>query len=256
MMLRVENLSFNIQNNQILKDISLEVTTGEFVGLIGPNGSGKSSLLRCIYRVYKPDRGRVILNNQNIWEISTREMAQKTAVVLQEANSEFNFTVEEVVAMGRTPHQDIFEQETIKDRAIIEDALIQVGIEKFKQRNFNSLSGGEKQRVLVARAITQQPQLLILDEATNHLDIRYQLEILELVKKLNITCIAALHDLNLAAAYCSRIIVLYSGSIVAEGFPESVLNPHLIRQVYNVESEIRIHPHTGKLQIYFFPIHS
>jgi iron complex transport system ATP-binding protein len=252
MRLVVENLSCRIEKTQILRDINLEVASGEFVGLIGPNGSGKSSLLRCIYRVLKPDTGRITLNGQDIWRLSPREMAQQTAVVLQETPTEFDFTVEEMVWMGRNPHQGMFERETEKDRDIFREALYQVGMLEFCERSFVSLSGGEKQRVLVARALAQQAQFLILDEPTNHLDIRYQLELLELVKGLGVTTIAALHDLNLAASYCDRIYVVDHGTIKAVGTPPDLLQPSLIREVFGVGSTVEIDQSNGKLHISFF----
>jgi len=252
-MLRVENLSWSTQNIPILQDINLEVSAGEFVGVIGPNGSGKSSLLRCIYRVLKPDTGRITFNGTNIWHLSPRELSKQMAVVLQETATEFDFTVAEVVAMGRFPHQGLFERESQQDQEIIHNALAQVRLDTVYDRNFSSLSGGEKQLVLVARAIAQQPQLLILDEPTNHLDIRYQLELMELVKELGVTTIAALHDLNLAATYCDRLYVLNQGRVIKQGHPTEVLSPDLIHSVYQVGAERQIHPKTGKLNLAFFP---
>ncbi|MEH2191216.1 MAG: ABC transporter ATP-binding protein [Nostoc sp.] len=252
MKLVVEGLYCNIEGTQILRDINLEVASGEFVGLIGPNGSGKSSLLRCIYRVMKPDAGRITLNSKDIWRLSTREMAKQTAVVLQEMPTEFDFTVEEMVWMGRIPHQGMFDYETAKDRDIVMEALTRVGMLEFRERSFLSLSGGEKQRVLVARALAQQASFLVLDEPTNHLDIRYQLELLELVKGLGVTTIAALHDLNLAASYCDRIYVVNNGTIVAVGTPQDLLQPTLIREVFGVGSKVEIDLSNGKLHISFF----
>jgi iron complex transport system ATP-binding protein len=252
MKLEVKQLSWSIEGKQILHDINLQVSSGEFVGLIGPNGSGKSTLLRCMYRVLKPDSGVITLNGKNIWHLSAREMAQATAVVLQEASTEFDFTVAEMVFMGRNAHQGLFDRETKKDHSIVFDALVQVGMNDFAERNFISLSGGEKQRVLIARAIAQQARFLILDEPTNHLDIRYQLELLELVKGLGVTTIAALHDLNLAASYCDRIYVVNNGTIRAVGTPQDVLQPDLIREVFGVGSTVETDPSNGKLHISFF----
>jgi iron complex transport system ATP-binding protein len=179
-------------------------------------------------------------------------MAQQTAVVLQETPTEFDFTVEEMVWMGRNPHQGMFQRETAKDHDIVSEALYQVGMLEFCERSFVSLSGGEKQRVLVARALTQQAQFLILDEPTNHLDIRYQLELLELVKGLGVTTIAALHDLNLAASYCDRIYVVHHGTITAVGTPQDLLQPTLIREVFGVGSRVETDLSNGKLHISFF----
>lgn len=252
MKLQVKNLSWSIEGKQILHNINLQVSPGEFVGLIGPNGSGKSTLLRCIYRVLKPDTGVITLNDQNIWHLSIREMAQATAVVLQETFTEFDFTVTEMVWMGRNPHQGLFDRQTEKDYSIVFNALVQVGMDGFAERSFASLSGGEKQRVLIARAIAQQARFLILDEPTNHLDIRYQLELLELVKRLGVTTLAALHDLNLAASYCDRIYVLKEGTIAAAGKPEALLQPTLIRDVFGVGSVVEQDSGKEKLRISFF----
>ncbi|NMG08556.1 ABC transporter ATP-binding protein [Brasilonema sp. UFV-L1] len=252
MKLEVKNLSWSTEGKQILSDINLEVSSGEFVGLIGPNGSGKSTLLRCIYRVLKPNTGVITLNGKNVWHLSAREMAQATAVVLQETPTEFDFTVEEMVWMGRNPHQGLFDRETEKDHSIVLGALEQVGLSTFAERSFASLSGGEKQRVLIARAIAQQARFLVLDEPTNHLDIRYQLELLELVKGLGVTTLAALHDLNLAATYCDRIYVLKEGTIAAAGKPQVLLQPTLIREVFGVGSVVARDSRTDKLRITFF----
>ncbi len=234
MKLQVKQVCFSINGEQIIRNINLDINKNEFVGLIGPNGSGKSTLLRCIYRILKPDAGLITLNDEDIWKLSYRQMAKSTSVLLQESSTEFNFTVFEMVLMGRTPHQGMFNSETRQDIEIVQSALLRVSLQDLAQRNFLSLSGGEKQRVMIARAISQRAKFLILDEPTNHLDIRYQLEILELVKDLGVTCIVALHDLNLAAAYCARLYVLQAGEVVASGTPSEILHPELIRNVYGV----------------------
>src|SRR5579883_2330240 len=253
MKLQVEQVCWSINGTQILRKVTLEAVAGEFVGLIGPNGSGKSSLLRCIYRILEPNAGFITLNGEDVWKLSVRQMAKRSGVVLQESPTEFDFTVFEMVLMGRAPHQGMFDNETKQDYQIVQEALSRVGLEDLAERHFLSLSGGEKQRVIMARAIDQQAQFLILDEPTNHLDIRYQLEILQLVKEWGITSIAALHDFNLAAAYCDRLYVLQSGEIVASGTPQEVFSPELIRTVYGVEADVQVHPKTGKLYIVFFP---
>lgn len=253
MKVRIKGLSWGVAGREILRNVEAEATPGEFVGLIGPNGSGKSSLLRCVYRVLKPDAGLVTLDGEDVWRLSAREAAQRMGVVQQETNAEFDFTVREMVLMGRSPHKGAFDRDSEEDFRIVEDALKRVGMLPFVERNFPTLSGGEKQRVLVARALAQQAQFLVLDEPTNHLDIRYQLEMLEIVKGLGVTTLAALHDLNLAALYCDRLYVLQEGKIVASGTPDEVLCPDLIHEVYGVGSEVRVHPATRKLHIIFFP---
>lgn len=250
----VEDVSWSVEERTIVDGALLEAEPGEFVGLIGPNGSGKSSLLRTIYRVLKPDAGVISLDGEDVWRMDAREAARRTAVVMQERTSEFDFTVHEIVMMGRNPHKGMFERDTKDDFAIIQDALERVNMTDFAGRSFNTLSGGEKQRVLVARALAQQARFLVLDEPTNHLDIRYQLEMLMLVRGLGVTTLAALHDLNLAAHYCDRLFLLDRGTIVAFGAPEDVLQPALIRQVYHVDAHVERSPRTGQLQITYLPL--
>jgi iron complex transport system ATP-binding protein len=228
-----------------LREVNLRVASGEFVGLIGPNGSGKTSLLRCAYRFTRPATGTVMLDDQDIWQQSPRWYAQRIAVVLQEFPDAFGLTVEEVVAMGRMPHKRLFDGDTLDDRTINRDALTSVGMHGFEEHAFATLSGGEKQRVILARALAQQPRMLILDEPTNHLDPRYQLELLQLVKRLQIGTLASLHDLNLAAAFCDRLYVIDHGRIVASGAPSEVLTVDLLRNVFGVEALIDAHPLAG-----------
>jgi iron complex transport system ATP-binding protein len=253
MKLHAEHIAWGVDGKPIVRGVSLEAGDGEFVGLLGPNGSGKSSLLRCIYRVYHPDAGLVTLGGDDVWKLPIRDMARRTAVVVQESSSEFSFTVYEIVMMGRNPHKGNFDRGTNDDFDRAEAALARVGMTDFAERSFLTLSGGEKQRVLFARALCQAPRFLILDEPTNNLDIRYQLEVLELAKGLGVTTLAVLHDLNLAAIYCDRLYVLQRGEVVASGSPEEVLQSDLIRRIYGVEAEVQQHPGTGMLQITFIP---
>ena len=228
-----------------LRDANLRVAAGEFVGLIGPNGSGKTSLLRCAYRFSQPEHGEVLLEQQNVWKQSPRWCAQRIAVVLQEFPDAFGLTVDEVVAMGRTPHKKLFDGDTEADRQLVRQSIESVGMQGFEDHAFATLSGGEKQRVILARALAQQPQLLILDEPTNHLDPRFQLELLCLVRQLKIGTLASIHDLNLAAAFCDRLYVLQHGRIVASGTPAEVLTVELLREVFGVEALIDTHPLSG-----------
>ena len=253
MTLQIELVSWSVEAKKIINDICLHVESGEFIGLIGPNGSGKSTLLRTIYRALKPDCGMITLDDRNVWEMSTREAALRTAAVMQEQSSEFDFNVYEVALMGRNPHKGLFDRDTDQDFEIVDRALEQVSMADLAERNFYTLSGGEKQRVLIARALAQQASFLVMDEPTNHLDIRYQIEILELVKNIKVTTLAALHDLNLAALYCDRLYVLQDGKLVADGTPEDILTAELIRTVYGVAAEISPHPATGRLHIAYFP---
>jgi len=254
MQLAVEQVSWSVSSAQIVRAVSLQCAPGSFVGLIGPNGSGKSSLLRCIYRVLQPDAGQIALDGAEVWGLSARQAAQRIGVVLQEHSGEFEFSVREMVLMGRSPHKALFDRDSAADLQIVDAALAHVGMSDFAARSFLTLSGGEKQRVLVARALAQQTRFLVLDEPTNHLDIHYQLEVLDLVRGLGVTAIAALHDLNLAALYCDQLYVLKGGAVVASGPPEQVLTPALIQSVYGVRAEVATHPATGRLHVVFLPL--
>ncbi len=256
MTLHVEKVTWSVEEQTILRDVAVDVAAGELVGVLGPNGSGKSSLLRCIYRALKPDAGYIALEGDSVWDLDAKEAARRTATVLQETPGEFEFVVWEMVLMGRTPHKGMFARENAEDHDLVENALSQVGMLSFADRSFATLSGGEKQRVLIARALAQQARFLILDEPTNHLDVRYQLEILDLVRGLRVTTFTALHDLNLAATYCDRLYIMAEGEIVAAGTPEDVFQPALLRKVFGVEAEVQVHPRTGKLHIVFLPAHA
>ena len=250
MEIRTEDTTLSYGAARILKGISLETHTGEFVGIIGPNGSGKSTLLKCIYRVLKPDGGCIWLGDQELHEMKIRNSARKVAVVAQHNYYNFEFSVREVVMMGRAPHKKMLEKDGAKDFEIVDQALKTVGMYEFADRNFSTLSGGEQQRVILARALAQQTPCLILDEPTNHLDITHQLQLMELVRGLNVTVLSAIHDLNIAAMYCDRLYILKDGEIVGSGTPEELLTPETIRRVYQVESEI-VRDRNGKMHILF-----
>ena len=253
MMLKACQLSWSAENRRIVSEASLALETGECLGLIGPNGSGKSTLLRMLYRVLKPDAGCVLLEQRDIRAMTPRQFAAQVSVLAQEPPQSFDFTVREAVMMGRIPHQSAWAGDSAQDLACVSQALAQVGAAGLEERRFASLSGGEKQRVLVARALAQQPRLMLLDEPTNHLDIRHQLELMALVRRLAISSIVALHDLNIAAYYCDRLCLMEQGRIVAQGTPAQVLTPATIWQVYGVRAEVDTHAATGRLRISFIP---
>lgn len=240
MNIKTENICVTLDKCNILKDINIQVDNKEFIGIIGPNGSGKSTLLKCIYRVLKPSEGIVRLDNINIKNISVKESSKKLAVLSQHNNYNFDFTVKDIVLMGRSPHKKFMESDNKEDYDIVNKALGEVGMLEFKKRSFQSLSGGEQQRVILARALAQQPKCLILDEPTNHLDIKYQLQLMRIVKSLNIEVIAAIHDLNIAAMYCDKIYVLKDGKIIKQGNPKEVLTRELIKDVYEVDASVII----------------
>ena len=251
MRLNVHGVSTSINEKQIISDINLEVKSGQFIGIIGPNGSGKSTLLKNIYRIIKPDCGKITLEDEDIFTLSAKKTAQKMAVVSQESALLFDFSIKEMVLMGRAPHKKMLEMDTAEDERIVEEALEKVSLTDYADRSFSTLSGGEKQRVMVARALAQQAKILILDEPTNHLDIHHQLQLMDLIKTLNITVIAALHDLNMASVYCDSIYVLQNGKIVTAGKSEEVLTESILRDVFRVNTNIITHPVTGKVHITF-----
>jgi iron complex transport system ATP-binding protein len=243
--MQLDHLSVDIAGRRIVTGIALAVGDREFAGLVGPNGSGKSTILKAIYRVHRPAAGRILLDGTDLLSLRPREAARRIAVVAQETTSEFDFTVREMVMIGRTPHKRSFDRDTAADRSIVDQAIERVGCEQLAQRRFNTLSGGEKQLVLIARALAQEADHLILDEPTNHLDIHHQVEILEVVAGLGVTVLAALHDLSLAALFCHTIHVLSDGQVVTAGPPGEVLTPETIRRAYGADVLVIEHPDTG-----------
>lgn len=253
MRLQIENLTFSYDDKDAVDDVCLHVRKGEFVGLIGPNGSGKSTVLKNLYRALKPDSGHVSLDGENLFAMSHKKAALKLGVVGQENDVPFDFLVEEIVAMGRSPHKKLFDIDNSHDKYIVHHALEQLSMVNMAKRSYLHLSGGEKQRVIIARVIAQESDFLLLDEPTNHLDISYQLQIFDFVKRLEATVLSAIHDLNMAALYCDRIYVLKEGRIVLHGTPEEVLTPDNIYNVYGVHCDVATHPISGKSSITFLP---
>jgi iron complex transport system ATP-binding protein len=243
--LRLDHLSVDIAGRRIVTAIDIAAADHEFAGLVGPNGSGKSTILKAIYRVHRPSAGRVLLDGTDLLSLRPRDAARRIAVVAQESTSEFDFTVREMVMIGRTPHKRSFDRDTDADRAVVDQAIERVGCGHLALRRFNTLSGGEKQLVLIARALAQEADHLILDEPTNHLDIHHQVEILEIVAGLGVTVLAALHDLSLAALFCHTIHVLSAGRVVTAGPPGAVLTPDTIRRAYGADVLVISHPDTG-----------
>ena len=248
MLLKIADLSFSYQSSKILDDVTFEVKSGEFLGVLGPNGSGKTTLLSCISNVLSP-RGTVLIDGRNAKELNKKEIAKKIGFVPQTSNIDFEFIVSELVLMGRTPHMGRFKSESTHDFEIIEKAMKLTNIQHLSERTFDELSGGEKQRVIIARAFAQEPKILLLDEPTVHLDISCQLEILNLVKYLceqeRIIVISVFHDLNLASQYSDKLILLNRGRIFSAGFPDRVLTSENIRRIYQIEAIIKRHPITN-----------
>lgn len=254
MRVSLTGVAVNVAGSRLLDDVSLDGAPGEVVGLIGPNGSGKSTLLRTIYRAVRAVDGVVAVGGEDVWRLSPRESARRTAVVVQESTSDFDFSVEEIVLMGRQPHKRLLERDSPIDREVVADALERTGVSHLARRYFATLSGGEKQRVLIARALAQQSRVLVLDEPTNHLDVRAQYELMGLVRGLvGVTTIVALHDLNLAATYCDRIVVLKGGRVLAHGSVREVLSERILSEAFDMRAHCAVHPATGRFHVAFFP---
>lgn len=237
MSIRVDGLHFQYGANHILNGINLEVQQGKLVGLIGPNGSGKSTCLKCLYRVLKPSHGAIFIEDQALTQMPIKASAQKMAVVSQHNQTQFDFSVEEMLLLGRSPYKRALERDNERDYALVDKALEAVSMTAFRTRSYSSLSGGEQQRIMLARALVQEPSYLVLDEPTNHMDVQHQLALLKLVKDTGITTIAALHDLNLAMQYCDWIVVLKNGEVYTSGQPQVVLTEALIQAVYGVKAK-------------------
>ncbi|MFG2616640.1 ABC transporter ATP-binding protein [Streptomyces sp. NPDC048507] len=251
--LAVEAVRYEVDGQALLHGVDLTARPGETVGVVGPNGSGKTTLLRCVYGTLRPSGGRVLLDGADAASLGVKERARRVAAVPQEAGGTLGLTVREVVAMGRSPHKRFWEQDGPQDALRVGAALATVGAAAFADRRFDGLSGGERQRALVARALVQEPGLLALDEPTNHLDIRFQLEVLGLVRGLPATGLLVLHDLNLAASFCDRLYVLEAGRVAASGTPHEVLTEDLLAAVYGVRTRIGVHPTTGAPSIVYLP---
>jgi len=251
----IDNVSFSIDDTTILREVTASVPTGTVTGLLGPNGAGKSTLLRLIAGIEKPDSGHVALDGTTIATLPRREAARRIALLEQNTSPSVDLSVEEVVLLGRIPHRTrlLGSFGGPEDRKVALDALTAVGASELGGRPWHTLSGGQQQRVHIARALAQRPSLLLLDEPTNHLDVSAQLSLLGQVRGLGLTTIMALHDLNLAAAYCDRILLLHAGRLVAAGTPEEVLHPATIAAVYGVDCDIVPHPRGGHPVIVFSP---
>ncbi|MCL0093485.1 ABC transporter ATP-binding protein [Dehalococcoidia bacterium] len=244
-MLKLENVTLGYDRRTVLSDINLEVAPGELLGIIGPNGSGKSTLIKGICHLLTPKNGRVFIDGRDAASMGRSELASLVAVVPQTATLPEAFTGFEIVLMGRTPHLGLLRYESRSDFDIAWQAMEITKTQPFAERRVGELSSGERQRLTIARALTQEPKLILLDEPTAHLDINYQIETLDLVKDLcqehDLAAIAALHDLNLAAQYCDRLIMLNGGGIHAEGSPKQVITAQHIKAVYG--AEVCVYPH-------------
>ncbi len=245
----VERISWSVDDTLIIDDVTCHAPAGAVTGLLGPNGSGKSSLLRAIAGITKSDDGAAHLGNADLQSIARRARAKQLAFVEQDSAPDGAITVLDAVLLGRIPHRSRFAGDSSKDRTVATQALARVNMVDFTDRSLATLSGGERQRVHLARALAQEPELLLLDEPTNHLDVAAQLTVLGLLRSLSadgVTVLTALHDLNLAAAYCDHLVLLARGQVAAAGSVHDVLTPTTIKEVYNVQCDVLTHPATGR----------
>ena len=246
-MLSVQNIRYSVGRSLLLDDISLEIPRGSFVGLIGPNGSGKSTLLKTIYRVNKASEGAVYLNGTDMSRMTGKEIARQMAVVAQENPVNFDFSVMEILMIGLYAKRPLLAGDSPEDIAACEKALSAVGMLEFQNRSFLSLSGGEKQKGLIASAFARNPELIVLDEPTNHLDVGYQFLILDMMKqRKNVTVFTSMHDMNMAMQYCDYLIALKDGRVFASGTPKEVLTRENLRQLFQVNAIID--PDSGNIR--------
>jgi iron complex transport system ATP-binding protein len=246
--IRIEDVAVELGGREVLRDVSLSVPAGEFLALVGPNGAGKTTLLRTVNGLVEPTRGRVEVAGEPVAGRSARDLARRVATVPQETTLGFDFSVRDVVAMGRTPHQSRFSAPDGDDRSAVERALDRTTTAEFADRPVGELSGGERQRVLLARALAQETPVLLLDEPTASLDINHQVATLSLVRELATegrTAVAAIHDLDLAARFCDRLALVAGGELVALDIPEAVLTPERLEEAYGVRTVVSEHPVTG-----------
>jgi iron complex transport system ATP-binding protein len=233
-MISAAGLTFGYGPEPVLRQVGLIAEDGAVLGLVGPNGSGKTTLLRLLYAELAPDVGMVSLDEALLSSLSTTEIARRIAVVAQEPPTDISMSVADMVLLGRSPRLSVFQGYSSDDKRAAAAALSRVGARHLAHRQLTDLSGGEKQRVLIARTLAQQAPHLLLDEPTNHLDVRYQHEILALVRSLGVATVVVLHDLNLAARYCDRLILLHRGEVAAAGPTAEVLMPHILEPVYGI----------------------
>ena len=253
MILEIRDVRFSYNSTEVLRGVTFEVRSGEVLGIVGPNGCGKTTLLRCLNNVLSPKGGVVLIDGQPVSFLTRKDIARKIGRIPQHFTTSFSFSVLDVVLMGREPHLNGLGEEAEQDLNIAENAMEWTSILHLADRSIGELSGGEMQRVIIARALTQQPQILLMDEPTSHLDIKHQLEILQLTQRLtnerNLITLLVSHDLNMAARYCDKLVVLNQGKIAAAGPAKDVLTPDLVREVYQVDAVVYHHPLTGCVAI-------
>jgi len=252
-MIEIKDLNFSYGKNSVLREINFSAAAGEFISIIGPNGAGKSTLIKMMDGILNTEKSKVLLEGKSINDFSRKELAQRIAYLPQESKFAFTYTVREVVMMGRFPYLKGVFTYTAEDYHIVKEMMILMEIEQFADRSFNELSGGEKQRVLIASALAQQPNIILLDEPTSALDLHHQISIYHILKKLqkeqNLTIIVVTHDINLAAQFCERITLMGKGKIIRDGEPKNVLQFNLLQETFGVKVYIDINPFTDSLYI-------
>jgi iron complex transport system ATP-binding protein len=256
LMMNIEDLRFSYRDKPVLDGITLTIVPGEVIGIIGPNGCGKTTLLKHLNRNLEPSVGRVMLDDRDIREMTKSEIARHVAVVPQSNEINFSFTVRDIITMGRMPFLDKFRGESSDDLRIVEETMKRTNILDFADRYINTMSGGERQRVIIARALAQTPEIILLDEPTLHLDISNQFDVLDLVRKLSddddLSVVIVSHDLPMVVRYCDRIVMLKDHKIYAMGTPEEVLTSDNMREIFNVDAVFEKDPATGQNTVRIF----
>ena len=249
-MMDINDLRFTYNKKPVLDGVTFNIKQGEILGILGMNGCGKTTLLKNLNKNLEPEAGTILLEDEDMEKMTKRAIAQKVAVVPQGNEIKFAFTVEDIVSMGRIPFLSTFSGESSEDVRLIDEAIEMAGLQDYRKRYINTMSGGERQRVIIARALAQTPEIILMDEPTLHLDINMQFEVLDLIYKLSrekgLTVVIVSHDLPLVARYCDRIIMLKDKKIFASGVPEDILTSENIREVFRVDGELSVDSKTGK----------
>jgi len=249
MRLAAEGVTWGVRHRTIVHDVTLDCPAGTVTGLLGPNGSGKTTLLHVMAGLRRPGAGTVRLGEDDVHRLPARVRARRVAVLEQHASTSLPLTARQVVELGRIPHRGRWPAARDEGAGEVAEAMRRSGVDHLADQDWSTLSGGERQRVQLARALSQEPDVLMLDEPTNHLDLAHQLDLLATVRALGRTTVAALHDLDLAAAFCDRLVVLREGRVVAAGTPDEVLTAGLVADVYGVEATVGRHEHSGRLHV-------
>lgn len=253
-MIDVQRITKTYRRTKVLQDVSLKVERGEFLGIIGPNGSGKSTLLNLLSGVEEPDQGQIRLAGQLLSSFTRKSLSQRLAVLQQDGLPSISYPVKEIIEMGRFPFQDWRGREKDNNaESLIIEIMDRLELKEMAERPLSVLSGGQRQRVALGKVMAQQPEVVLLDEPTTYLDIRYQMQFMDLVaswkQEQGLTVISVMHDLNLASLYCDRLLILSQGKIVAEGTPDEILVPETVESVFDVKSHAVVHPDTGVPQL-------